>query len=400
MRNLRVITAVNALFYMGTGTGMAFITLWLETLGASYGQISLIVALQIVASIATNTLYSRYADRLGARRRWLVGGLWVLAVGYALLARSPSLVQASLARAVEGVGIAIYSTTSLALIGQLLKDSPTRGRSMGMVRGLGSLTFAFGSLCGGWLAQRYGIAASIVLGVSLYILAGLVALLLTPGARPRPRLTSSLETVVEAVRPVAGGAVVESPRARLPWVFIGAVALFMMAHTASATFFPNYLRSLNQDVAVIGRLWAYTAALEFPAMLLTGALADLWGRGLMLALGAWTIGGVNLLYVAAPLIPFGFVLAQTLRAPGLSSYFVNGMAYTAEQSTEADRVLNSGIFNMAQSAGQLAGVLLGGLVAQALGFRTLYILVGVVAAIAGVGFFRLRSRPAHADPSP
>lgn len=391
MRNLRIITVVNALFYMGMGTGMAFITLWLESLGASYGQISLIVALQILASIVANTLYSRYADRLGARRRWLVAGLWGLAAGYALLAFSPTLAQASFARVIEGIGFALYTTTSLALIGQLLKDSPTRGRSMGLVRGLGSLTFAFGSLGGGWLAQHRGIEASFLLGVSLYVLAGLMALLLTPLSRPRPRLISPIETLAQATLPIEGspGGVA---RPRLPWVFIVGVALFMTAHTASATFFPNYLRSLNQDVALIGQLWAYTAALEFPAMMLTGALADIWGRGLMLSLGAWTIGGVNLLYVAAPMIPFGFVIAQTFRAPGLSSFMVNGMAYTAEQSTEADRVLNSGIFNMAQSAGQLAGVLAGGAVAQLLGFQALYIGVSIVAIVAGVGFYRLRAK--------
>lgn len=389
MRNLRIITIVNALFYMGNGTGMAFITLWLESLGASYARISLIVALHIVASIVANTLYSRYADRLGARRPWLVGGLWLLAVGFAALAFAPSLAQATWARLLEGVGIALFSTTSLALIGQLLKDSPTRGRSMGFIRGLGSLTFAIGSLGAGWLAQRYGIHTAFLLGVFTYFLAGAVALLLEPSARPRPQFTSALESLAEAALPLQG-----SPdgvaRARLPWLFIGAVVLFMTAHTASTTFFPNYLRSINQNVETIGRLWALTAALEFPSMMVMGALADVWGRGLLLALGAWTVAGVNLLYVAAPRIPFGFVIAQIIRAPGLSSYWVNGMAYTAEQSTESDRVLNSGIFNMAQSGGQLLGVLVGGVVVQGLGFRALYIACGVIAISAGIGFFRLR----------
>jgi len=391
MRNLRIITIVNALFYMGNGTGMAFVTLWLEALGASYGMISLIVALHIIASIAANTLYSRYADRLGARRRWLVAGLWLLAAGFALLALAPSLAQATAARLLEGVGIALFSTTSLALIGQLLKDSPTRGRSMGFIRGLGSLTFAFGSLGGGWLAQRYGINTAFYLGIGVYFLAGAVALLLAPSARPRPQLTSPLETLAEAARPLEG-----TPdgvaRARLPWLFIGAVVAFMAAHTASATFFPNYLRSVNQNVDTIGQLWALTAALEFPSMMIMGSLADVWGRGLLLALGAFTVGGVNLLYVAAPRIPFGFIVAQMIRAPGLSSYWVNGMAYTAEQSTENDRVLNSGIFNMSQSAGQLLGVLVGGVVAQGLGFRTLYIAVGALFVGAGLAFLRLPRR--------
>lgn len=387
MRNLRIITAANALFYTGNGTGMAFVTLWLESLGASYAQISLIVAVHILALIAANTVYSRYAGHLGARRRWLVAGLWLIALSFVLLGMAQSLWQATAARIIEGIGIALFTTTSLALIGQLLKDSPTRGRTMGLVRGFGSLTFAFGSLAGGWLAAKYGVWSPFLAGAVFYGLGGAIALLLRPGARPHLRLTSPLESIAEAALPVSSE---QRPKMRLSWLFIGAVALFMMAHTASATFFPNYLRSLNQDVEVIGQLWALTAALEFPSMMLMGALADIFGRGVVLAGGAWMVGGINVLYVLAPMIPLGFVIAQILRAPGLSSYWVNGMAYTAEQSTENDRVLNSGVFNMAQSLGQLAGVIAGGLVAQTLGFTTLYLGVAVVVAVAGAGFFMLR----------
>lgn len=389
MRNLRILTVVTALFYLALGTGMAFVTLRLEELGASYTQISLVVSLQMASALLANTVYSRYADRLGARRRWMFVGLMLLAIGYLSLGLAPSLGFAALGRVFEGVGGAIFATTSLALMGHLLKDSPTRGRTMGFVRGFGSFTFAFGALGGGLLAGRMGIHATFLVGVVLFVLAGLVTLLLEPGARPRPGLTSAIEEVAKAVRPLAsepGG----RRRSSLPWVFLTGVVIIMMAHTASTTFFPNYLLSLDRDVTFVGSLWAFTAALEFPMMMGMGALADRWGRGLLLAVGAWLIATVNLIYVGATRLPMGVIFAQVLRAPGVSSYMVNGMAYTAERSSDADRGLNSGVFNLAQSAGQLVGVLAGGLVVQWFGFRTLYVGAVILALIAGVAFFRLR----------
>lgn len=389
MKNLRILTAITAIFYLGTGTGMAFVTLRLEGLGASYTQISLIVSLQMAAALVANTFYSRYADRLGARRRWMFGGLLLLAIGYLSLGLAQSLVVATVGRIFEGVGGALFASTQLTLLGHLLKDSPTRGRTMGFVRGFGSFTFAIGALGGGIIAGRYGIHATFLVGVALFLLAGIVTLFLEPSARPRPSLSSAIEEVASAVRPIGS----ESTRRRpssLPWVFLAGVVVLMMAHTASTTFFPNYLKSLNRDVTFVGSLWAFTALLEFPMMMAMGALADRWGRGLLLAIGAWLIASVNLIYVGAGRFPLGVIFAQVLRAPGVSSYMVNGMAFTAERSTEADRGLNAGVFNLAQTAGQLVGVLAGGLVVQWLGFRTLYVAAVVLAILAGFAFFKLR----------
>jgi MFS family permease len=83
---------------------------------------------------------------------------------------------------------------------------------------------------------------------------------------------------------------------------------------------------------------------------------------------------------------------QILRGVGFGSYGANAMTYATEQGGRAERGSHSGLFNAMASAGQLAGMFLGGTVAQAFGFPVLYALCAVLAAAAGGCFLALRRR--------
>ena len=58
--------------------------------------------------------------------------------------------------------------------------------------------------------------------------------------------------------------------------------------------------------------------------------------------------------------------------------------------TQETRGSNSGLFYATSSAGQLAGTLLGGTMAQAFGFTALYLTCAVLATCAGICFLALR----------
>ena len=72
------------------------------------------------------------------------------------------------------------------------------------------------------------------------------------------------------------------------------------------------------------------------------------------------------------------------------SYTSAAMTFATEQGGHEDRGSNSGLFNAMSSAGMLTGTMLGGTVAQAFGFTTLYALCAVMATAAGACFLALR----------
>ncbi len=172
MSNYRILTVISALFYVAVGISAPLISLYLESLGASYTQISLILTSVVVTMLLMSTVWGRLSDWLGRRKPILIGGLFGLAVAYLLLSQAGSGAVAWGARILEGACGAAFGTISLAIMGDALQGSEQRGRRMGIYRGLGSLAFAVGAVTGGRLADAISISAALMLCAAFYLVAG------------------------------------------------------------------------------------------------------------------------------------------------------------------------------------------------------------------------------------
>ena len=159
---------------------------------------------------------------------------------------------------------------------------------------------------------------------------------------------------------------------------------------ASSTMWPNYMASLGYSKTAIGSLWSLAAFFEMPAMVVLGGLSDVMGRTIMLVAGGFSIALVQVGYILfAQSLPI-LLGIQVVRGLGLGSYTSAAMTYAAEHGTQENRGGNSGLFFATSSAGQLAGTLLGGTMAQAFGFTALYLTCAALATIAGICFLAMR----------
>ena len=391
MPNLRLLTVISSLTFVAVGITAPLIGLYLQSLGADYQQISWILTSVVATSLIASYAWGRYSDRLGRRKPLMVGGLMILAVAFLLLSRANNEYLAWASRVFEGIGSAAYATVSLAMMGDLLQNDANKGRRMGWYRGIASAAFALGSVLGGWLADYTSIAQTLVLCAGLYAVAALAALWL----QEQPRATTRLPLqsgVAQEKNPEPTVHPVEGWNRGLPLIFLAGVILWVAAHTASASMWPNYMANLGYSKTVIGRLWGLAALVEFPAMGITGALSDTLGRAPLLLLGGLGIALTNLGYLfLAGWLPL-LLGVQVIRGIGYGSYTGNAMTYATELGDPSNRGSRSGIFNSTMSAGSLVGTFLGGTLVQNFGFGLLYATCAALALCAAGCFLWLQRR--------
>ncbi len=142
------------------GSGMAaldatVVTIALPTIGRSLG--AGLAGLQWVVSGYTLTLAAlillggSLGDRYGRRRVFLIGAVW-FALASLGCAAAPSIGALVAARLLQGVGGALLTPGSLAIISASF-PAGERGRAIGAWSGLAGIASALGPFVGGWLVE-------------------------------------------------------------------------------------------------------------------------------------------------------------------------------------------------------------------------------------------------------
>jgi MFS family permease len=395
MKNYYIVLVANSLVFGVAGIMMPLLTLYLAGLGADLALISVILTSSYVVVLGGTFAWGWLADRTGRRKPFFVGGLLLSALAYLWLSRSSTVAAAWPARLLDGLGLAAVATLGLTLVGDILDASTHKGRSIGLFRGIGSLTWALGALAGGWIADAFSFQAAFLLCAAVMFAAVLVALLLQEVKVTAPPVASPAVAPGPAA-PVPAAPVPAARQARsLPPLFLIGVATWTAVDYASSSMWPNYLASLGYSTAAISGFWSLAALFEMPAMVLFGSLSDIIGRAIVLAAGGFSIALVQVGYVLFVQSLPALLSIQVVRGLGLGSYTAGAMTYAAEQGSPERRGSSSGLFFAISSTGQLAGTLMGGTVAQAFGFTTLYLICALLATCAGACFLALRRSESH-----
>ena len=123
-------------------------------LNASLGDLQWTITGYTLSLSGLILLGGSLADRLGRRRIFLIGVVW-FAIASALCGFAPSIYVLIGARVLQGVGGALLTPGSLAII-QATFAHDERPRAVGAWSGLGGVAAAIGPVVGGWLVQAVG----------------------------------------------------------------------------------------------------------------------------------------------------------------------------------------------------------------------------------------------------
>ena len=118
-------------------------------LGASVAQLQWVVNAYLLALASLILVGGALGDRFGRRRMFLTGVVWFAAASV-LCAVAQNPTQLVLARLVQGVGAALLTPGSLAMI-QGSFHAADRAQVIGRWAGLGGIAAAIGPLLGGWI---------------------------------------------------------------------------------------------------------------------------------------------------------------------------------------------------------------------------------------------------------
>jgi EmrB/QacA subfamily drug resistance transporter len=154
---------------------------------ASFSGIQWVVDAYTLVFAALLLSGGAFGDRQGRKRVFLLG-LAVFVAGSALCGAAPNLGVLIGARALQAVGAACLSPTSLALLTNAFPDPRERAQAIGIWSGISGISLTAGPLIGGTLVDGPGWRWVFYVNLPVGVLASVAAMrFLTESAHPNPR---------------------------------------------------------------------------------------------------------------------------------------------------------------------------------------------------------------------
>jgi len=188
----------------------------------------------------------RFADVFGMRFAFFAGlGIFTAASLTAGLAGSQEWLIA--ARAAQGVGAALLTPTTLALLPRLFPDARERATAVGIWGGVGALALAIGPLTGGYLSQHVSWGWIFLINVPLGIVTAVIAASSIPAGRgSRRRLDlPGLVTSALAMFALTYALIEGEPKG---WTSAGILGAFAVAAVSAGAFLVVERRSADPMV--------------------------------------------------------------------------------------------------------------------------------------------------------
>jgi len=272
------------------------------------------------------------ADRCG-KHRLLLGSLAAHALACLATLWAPTGGAFVAVRVVAGALTAGLVPASIGMVGDLSPQS-TRGRWVGFVTGWAGIGFVLGPPLGGWVYDRWGLAAPFLVATAAHALACLVALVFVPSKTTRT--TQLLQDGIKKAPGTAGLLSRLNPWALIPrpyhtWAVLGAIssiAVFAWRFVEPQFHFFIY-DALGWTSARFGLAISGYALLMVFAQTALGSLSDRFGRRPVLILGlvVHTAQYVALIATRSPIwITLGIAgsgLGEGLFMPALNATYLD-----------------------------------------------------------------------------
>lgn len=183
-KNLSSVSQAGLFNNLNDGMAWGLFPLFFTAARMNLGQIGTLAAIYPATWGIAQLFTGAWSDRVG--RKWLIAsGMWVQAVGIAVVVLASSFAGFATGAALLGVGTAMVYPTLLAAIGDVAHPS-WRASSVGVYRLWRDLGYAIGALLAGLTADALGLPAAMWLVAALTFASGLLVAVRMRETRRRP----------------------------------------------------------------------------------------------------------------------------------------------------------------------------------------------------------------------
>jgi MFS family permease len=356
-------------------------------LGGSAAYAGVPSAVYLVGAALAASAWGYIMDRVG-RRNGMVAGLIIGVTGNALVLVAIGISSFFLFL----VGMVLMGITNAAVVlGRFAAAEVNPPEKRGAAISNVVLGGTFGAIVGplligpvGNLARTMGmdeLAGAYIATLVLFALSSVVVFI---GLRPDPR---DLGKQVAAAHPDPAGTVTGEARPILEilrqpaaLVAVSAMALGQVVMVAIMVITSLHMRDHQHNLSDISAVIASHTFGMFAFSIISGRLADRWGRGPVILTGAATL---LLSCITAPLSPNVFPLAVALFLLGLgwNFCFVGGSALLADQLSPLERSRTQGANDLLVGLASATGSLGSGIIFAASNYTVIAIVSGVLALI-------------------
>lgn len=365
-------------FLASVGTSMANIALPViaSEFAAPISRVRWVVLIYLLMNTMLGIAAGRIGDSYG-RRRVLLGGIAIFAVGALASGAAPTLDILVAGRALQGLGAAVLFVLPMGLIGESLPSGKS-GRVIGLLASVSAIGTATGPTLGGLLVAEAGWRCVFLL-MAAGSVASFISASLSLRASPRMDAGGALPAFRDVLPDLADVSLIK----RL--VGHAAVAAVMMSTLIVGPFFLS--ETLRLDVRAVGLSMSVGPFVS----IITGAIA---GR-FVDRLGFSTIGTTGLIALlfgggafvfAAPFGVAGFVAAAAISSLGYQFFQAANSTRIMESASSENRGVFSGLLNFSRQAGLSAGAVL---VSDS---RSTYLTATVLSAAALALIFSIKPR--------
>jgi MFS family permease len=183
-RDLSSVTQAGMVTNLNDGMAWGLFPLWFAAASMSLEQIGILTAVYPATWGVAQLFTGAWSDRIG--RKWLIaGGMWVQALGIAVVLLASEMRGATLGAVLLGLGTAMAYPTLLAAIGDVTHPS-CRASAVGVYRLWRDLGYAFGAALSGVLADALGLSMAITAVAIVTLMSGIVVAIRMRETLPAP----------------------------------------------------------------------------------------------------------------------------------------------------------------------------------------------------------------------
>lgn len=288
---------------MGMSLATSFLPILAHDLDPSGVLVGLVVAAYFLSRVFIELPAGIISDRVG-RRKLLIAGIGLSALGALLCAQANAIYILILGRAIWGLGTALYFMNNTALLIDIFEPK-VRGRALGMFNGIEFIGSFVGAPIGALLAGAVGYTNVFYFALALALSSFATALtsrgLRAVGDKQGEAATLSVGRTLRSLRN--------------PGIVLVCMCSFSRMFVMQGIFSTAFQLYLNQELLLpvvhIGLIMGIRTGGHIIATVGSGFLSDKFGRRPVVMAGflieAWCLGALTSVYGLEMLLVVGFL---------------------------------------------------------------------------------------------